>query len=189
MLLGLIAGRGNSSVTFPPFHKAFTLDGGLPHPPRQARRNLSQGLLLQESLPRVLTPGGWFVAAVPLADSTQAAVLGRRWSQATEAPRHVSIPSQKALYTVAGKVGFERLALKADAASQTAAFVGLSLMPGAATTHCESPDRVKALLSRGLAAAISVAAIPWSLLDAYVLKRPAAGLFFARKPERQPTSP
>ena len=39
------------------------------------------------------------------------------------------------------------------------------------------------------AAAISVAAIPWSLLDAYVLKRPAAGLFFARKPERQPTSP
>jgi len=62
-------------------------------------------------------------------------------------------------------------------------------MPGAATTHCESPDRVKALLSRGLAAAISVAAIPWSWLDAYVLKRPAAGLFFARKPERQPTSP
>jgi len=138
---------------------------------------------------RVLTPGGWFVAATPLADSTQAAVLGRRWSQATEAPRHVSIPSQKALYTVAGKVGFERLALKADATSQTAAFVGFSLMPGAATTHCESPDRVKALLSRGLAAAISVAAIPWSLLDAYVLKRPAAGLFFARKPERQPTPP
>jgi SAM-dependent methyltransferase len=42
----------------------------------------------------LLSPGGWFVAAVPLADSWQARYFGRRWSQISEAPRHVTIPSR-----------------------------------------------------------------------------------------------
>jgi SAM-dependent methyltransferase len=146
--------------------------------------HVPDALQMVGSCARLLRPGGWFVAAVPLADSAQARWLGARWMQVTEAPRHLSLPSRAGLLALASRARLVNARVRPDSLWTCAAQVGLSLFPGAATTHVYGRrDRLGSLFSRALAGAVSVLAVPWCVAENYWFRRPACGLLFAQRPE------
>jgi SAM-dependent methyltransferase len=81
----------------------------------------------------LLRPGGWLVLGLPVLDSLQARVLGRRWSAITEAPRHVVLPSFEGARRLLAGAGFEDLRWAPAPLLENAGHVALSLLPGAAT--------------------------------------------------------
>ncbi|MCI0462373.1 MAG: class I SAM-dependent methyltransferase [Gemmataceae bacterium] len=129
----------------------------------------------------LLKPGGWFVAASPLIDSLQAELLKRHWLAVTEAPRHLSLPSQQGFREVCRRAGGTAVELRHDATLNCAGFWGLSLVPGATSSLANTRRRL-VLLQRMLAASVSALLVPWCLLENLVLRRPAAGMVFTRKP-------
>jgi SAM-dependent methyltransferase len=131
---------------------------------------------------RLLRPGGWFVGVVPMLDGLQAAYLGRRWVNVTEAPRHLSLPTREGMRRACQAAGYEEVSLRADSVLQCAALVGLSLFPGCATTHLYGGDRVRSLILRVLAGATSLLALPWCMIENHVLRRPGHAMLFARRP-------
>lgn len=131
---------------------------------------------------QLLKPGGWFVGAVPLVDSLQARLFQERWMNVTEAPRHLSLPSQEGIKRVCRRVGFDKVAIRPDSAFACAAIVGLSLVPGAATTHLYGGASPRRALARLLAGAVTVLSVPWCLVDNHLRRRPALGMVFAQRP-------
>ena len=132
----------------------------------------------------LLRPGGLLVVCLPLADSVQARVLGRRWAAFTEAPRHIALPSRAALAALLHACGFDResMAFRADDALSCAAEAGLSLVPAGCTGRAYGTPGAGAMMGRLLGALASVACIPWALADQFLLRRPAHGILMARKP-------
>lgn len=131
---------------------------------------------------KVLKPGGWFVGAVPLVDHLQVRCFGKRWVGISEAPRHLSLPSKKGLLEVCRRAGFTSLFLRPDTALACASHIGLSLFPGAATSHVYGGGARSRMGQRLLAGASTLVSIPWCLAENHLLKRPAQALVFAQKP-------
>ncbi len=131
----------------------------------------------------LLRPGGRLVVCLPLADSVQARVLGRRWAAFTEAPRHLALPSQTALAALLAECGFAResMAFHADDVLSCAAEAGLSLVPASCTGRAYTAPGAAAMMGRLLGAMASVACIPWAFADQFLLGRPAHGILMARK--------
>jgi SAM-dependent methyltransferase len=136
----------------------------------------------------LLRPGGWMVLAVPYIDSVQAGWLRGRWSTVTEAPRHLSIPSRQAMKHLCHRAGFDPVLLRPDSIFMCAGVLGLSLVPGSATTHVYGGGRLRALASRFLGAGVTALALPWCWLENHLFRQPAIGMVFARKPD-SPASP
>jgi SAM-dependent methyltransferase len=130
----------------------------------------------------LLKPGGWLAAAVPLIDALQARVLGKWWSSVTEAPRHLTLPTQQGVAGVFRDAGFEAVAVRPDAALSCAAQLSLSLFPGAAMTHTYGRGTVWPLVNRLACAAATFGLIPWALFESHVMGFPANGIVFGRKP-------
>jgi SAM-dependent methyltransferase len=130
----------------------------------------------------LLKPGGWFAAAVPLIDSVQARVLRSRWVAVTEAPRHLTLPTAAGLRIACRRVGFDRVEFRPDATLNCAGALVLSLLPGVATTHLVGGGRWRAVLTGALAALLTVLSLPVCLVENYLVRRPALGMVFARKP-------
>ncbi len=131
---------------------------------------------------QLLKPGGYFVGAVPLMDSSQARLFQARWMNVTEAPRHLSLPSQEGMKRVCSRAGFEQVTIRPDSVLTCAGIVGLSVLPGAASTQSYGDGRLQTLLTRLLAGALAIFSVPWCLVDNYLLRRPALGIVFAVKP-------
>lgn len=131
---------------------------------------------------RLLKPGGWLAAAVPLSDSVQAAVFGTHWGQATEIPRHVSLPSRQGALRALTIAGFEppSLTFVPDTTMACASVAGSSLFPQSAVSYV--PGRRSFPWARYAGAAATLAAIPWALADALLFQRPAMGIIFAHRP-------
>ncbi|HZN36398.1 MAG TPA: class I SAM-dependent methyltransferase [Pirellulaceae bacterium] len=132
----------------------------------------------------LLRPGGWMVGVVPLIDSAQIALFGRRDINLREAPRHLSIPTQQALRTACVRAGYapDTFRLLPDTPLSCAGSAGLSLFPSANTTHVYGSRRWWRVAWR-LCGAASVAALaPWMLVENYLLKRPVMGMLFAQRP-------
>lgn len=135
---------------------------------------------------RMLKPGGWFVAAVPLVDSVQASVFGARWYQVTEAPRHVALPSQKSLLQLARICGYEQAFLKVDSLRTCASVAAMTLCPSAMTNCVYGRKGVGTIGIRFLATLLAAGALPWCWLEGHVLRRPACGVVYMRKPGSLP---
>jgi SAM-dependent methyltransferase len=131
---------------------------------------------------RVLRPGGWFMATVPMGDSLQANWLGARWCGVSEAPRHLNLPSHEGLQRACGLLGFGRVEIRSDSLLNCAGLVGLSLLPDASTTHVYGGGGVRAIVNRALAAGITVGSLPFCFVESHVANRPATALVFAQKP-------
>lgn len=131
---------------------------------------------------RVLRPRGWLVATIPMGDSLQAAVLRERWCNVREAPRHLNLPSHEGVQRACRTVGFERVLIRPDSLLNSAGLVGLSLLPGAATTAVYSKGSPRAVANRVLGAAVTLAALPLCYLESHLAQRPATALVFAQKP-------
>ncbi len=129
----------------------------------------------------ILRPGGWLVVIVPLADSIQAKYLQKKWIGYTEAPRHLTVPSQDGMNQLLTREGFVVERQLPDALMSNAGMWALSLFPWLAFTH-RKPSKVRQLITSGLAFLSTVAATPFTLVEHILSKKPAAGMFFARKP-------
>jgi 2-polyprenyl-3-methyl-5-hydroxy-6-metoxy-1,4-benzoquinol methylase len=130
----------------------------------------------------LLKPGGWAVITTPMVDSLQSQMFGPRWAAATEAPRHLSLPTKKGVRTALERHGFRDVLCSFDSAWMAAGHFGLSAFPGAATTHFYQQGRVKALLNRAMGAGAALLSMPWAWLENVVWQRPALGMIFGRKP-------
>jgi SAM-dependent methyltransferase len=130
---------------------------------------------------RLLRPGGWFVATIPMGDSLQATLLKRYWCGVREAPRHLNLPSQAGLRRLCQDVGYADVQIYADSVLNCAGLVGLSLLPDSATTRVYGEGSVRAIASRLLAAAVTVGSLPLCYLESHVAKRPATAMVFARR--------
>jgi SAM-dependent methyltransferase len=130
----------------------------------------------------LLKPGGWIVITTPMVDSMQSQFFGRRWAAATEAPRHLSLPTKKGVRIALERRGFTDVNASYDSAWMAAGHFGLSAVPGAATTLFYEQGKVKALFNRGMGAAAALLSMPWCWLENVVWRRPALGMIFARKP-------
>jgi SAM-dependent methyltransferase len=130
----------------------------------------------------ILKPGGWFVGVAPLVDSFQVRLFRARSQMVTEAPRHVTLPSQEGLRRLCSRAGFEKVAVRPDSPLDCAALVGLSLFPGSTTHRVYAGGRLGAVLARLSAAVVTALSYPWCLVENYLLRRPAVGMIFARKP-------
>lgn len=130
----------------------------------------------------LLRPGGWLAAAVPLVDSPQARALGKRWAGVTEAPRHLTLPTQGAMAGVFRDVGFENVNVRPDAVLSCAAQLSLSLITGSEMTHAYGRRSLWPLVNRVLCAAATFAVIPYCLFENHALGLPPNGVVFGRKP-------
>lgn len=132
----------------------------------------------------LLEPGGWFAGSVPLIDSVQASVFGDRWICIKEAPRHISFPSRDAIVKLGQEVGYQNVSIRPDSVPANAAFVGITMVPSAATGFVYGNSRPASLFTRLLGASMAFASVPWCWFDNYVLKRPGAGIVFAQRPPK-----
>jgi SAM-dependent methyltransferase len=109
---------------------------------------------------RLLRPGGWFAAAVPLVDSPQSRLFGKRWIAVADAPRHVAVPSRLGMKKLCNRYGFDpqSLVIAADSALSNAAPIAMSLLPGSSTTKAYASGRLVATAQRLLAAACTLPA-------------------------------
>lgn len=133
----------------------------------------------------LLKPGGWMAAAVPFIDSVQARVFGKRWINVVEAPRHLSLPTQRGMTTACRAAGFDRINLVPDSALNCAGQIASSLVPGATLTHVYGQSKIGPLLRRAVGAAAMFASVPWCLLENHVLGRCPLGVVMAQKPDRK----
>lgn len=130
----------------------------------------------------MLKPGGWMVAGVPLADSAQSRMLGRRWTQYCEAPRHVAIPSQKGIQKATRASGFDEVKIVPANVLDCASYFSLSLIPSAATSFSYSGSGFATHMPRLAAGLLAVLYSPVATVENYLLKLPAGSLVLARKP-------
>lgn len=141
-------------------------------------RNVQQML---ESCYLLLKPGGWFAAAVPLIDSLQASAFGARWSQVTEAPRHISLPSRRGLRTALQQAGFTQIKLVADSAATCASSIALSLVPNATFCASYGQRRPAGFLRRLLAIGTALVSVPWCAFENGIARRPGIGIFLGKR--------
>jgi SAM-dependent methyltransferase len=132
----------------------------------------------------LLRPGGWLVAEVPLLDSVQAHVLGRRWLGTADI-RHVAVPTREGMRRACRTAGFDTMKVLPESLLTCAGLYALSVLPGATTTAVYSNRGRAALARRLLAGALTACIIPWVAVENYLVRRPGHGLVFARKPGRQ----
>jgi SAM-dependent methyltransferase len=131
----------------------------------------------------LLKPGGWFVGAIPLADSLQAAWFQARWSQATEAPRHISLPSKRGVCTACELAGFVNVSVTADSRHICAEAFALSVVPGAMASGIYGRGGWTATSARFVGMAVMLLVSPWCWTETHVFQRPAFGLVLAQKPK------
>jgi SAM-dependent methyltransferase len=129
---------------------------------------------------QILRPGGWLVVIVPLADSIQAKYLKERWIGFTEAPRHLTVPSQAGMRQLLIRTGFRIERELPDALMSNAGMWALSLFPWLAFTH-RKPSKLRQIITSGLGFLTTLAATPLTIVEHLFSKKPAAGMFFARK--------
>jgi SAM-dependent methyltransferase len=130
----------------------------------------------------LLKPGGWFAAAVPLSDSLQAAAFGPRWSQVTEAPRHISLPSRGGIRSALQQAGFTGIRVFADSAASSASAVALSLVPSG--TACASYGKFRrwGILQRLVAVVTALLAVPGCIFESQIARRPGMAIVLGRRP-------
>jgi SAM-dependent methyltransferase len=131
----------------------------------------------------VLRPGGWVVIAVPVIDSAQARVFGPRWSQVTEAPRHISLPSRRGLSLLLRGAGFTDVRSTAMPLLDNAGVIVMSLLPGAATPQAYGRDAgtLAPLVRRAAAALLLPLAVIAAAADR-LTGRPGMTMVCARRP-------
>lgn len=132
---------------------------------------------------RVLRPGGWLVAQVPLMDSWQGSLFKSRWCAVTDAPRHTGIPTQRGMEQLLRRCGLRLYGFLRASLLDSAGTFALSLIPRATTPICYGRhSSTSRLLWRLLGLAFTLVGAPFSWLEA-LSGHPRAAIFFAQKLE------
>jgi hypothetical protein len=137
---------------------------------------------------RLLKPGGWFVGAVPVCDGLQARLFGERWLHVTEAPRHLSLPSTLGLLQAASLAGYQSMQIRPDSLLNCAGIVGGSLFPGSdLVSDLRSASGYgcwTAIARRMLGGLCAIAALPFCLVENYLLGETSHAMLFAQVPSQ-----
>ncbi|MGL4420825.1 MAG: class I SAM-dependent methyltransferase, partial [Gemmataceae bacterium] len=131
---------------------------------------------------RVLKPGGLIGIAVPLVDGVHARLFGDRWIGVTEAPRHISLPTQQGLLTLLGNAGFESPRVRADEFLNCSGVLAMSLLPAVSLTHAYGQSRLSAILPRLFGAVLTIPSGLFTIYENYIARQPSVGFITARKP-------
>ncbi len=131
----------------------------------------------------LIKPGGWFVSTVPFVDSVQARLFKSRWSGASEAPRHLSLPSHEGIARVCRQAGFDSVTIRPGTLLDCAGVLVLSLLPNTGSRHFRQSLPLHTLIASAAGGLAGLAAIPWCLIENYLLRRPSMGIVFSHKPE------
>lgn len=124
---------------------------------------------------QLLRPQGVLAGAVPAGNGTLCRLLGRSYEPVTEAPRHVTLPSDAGIMSAFASTGFRDIRLVRGSIVNVAGCVALSIVP-ASTTSCGAPPLQTALLG----GAIAMAALPLAAITE-VFMRPSEVLFAATR--------
>ncbi len=127
---------------------------------------------------RLLKPGGRLIITIPMMGSLQARLFGSSWCAVTEAPRHLSIPSQEGIRRQLREAGFEEPRFYPDTLLNEVGTAVLSLFPAAGRRHQRGTVSVLPFM----AAVLGLACLPlgWAGI---LLNRSAISLVAARKPK------
>jgi SAM-dependent methyltransferase len=129
----------------------------------------------------MLRPGGWCVLGAPLLDSWQSRRFGRSWINATEAPRHLSLPTQRGIRLALKRFGAENIHFETDSLLNSAGAYASSALPGGTLTHAYGgASKLGRRLWGGL---IALGALPISYFEERILKSYPCGLIMAQKPK------
>ena len=132
---------------------------------------------------QLLKPNRWIVCVVPLVDSLQAGLFKSRWTGASEAPRHLSLPSRQGVRKILYKVGFDKVVIHPNSLLDCLGVFVLSLLPSVGRRHFDQRSWFQMALQSAMATGIGLLAVPWCISENYLFRRPAVGMVFARKPE------
>jgi SAM-dependent methyltransferase len=135
-----------------------------------------------EACATLLKPGGWLVLANPLFDSIQSRIFGRRWINVTEAPRHVSLPTQAGLRVAFLHASLEPGPVLPDSVLNCAGLVGLSAVSGANLTAAYGKSGGRSIAARAAGGIVALASLPGCAVENHLIGRPPVGLALARKP-------
>lgn len=129
-----------------------------------------------------LQPGGHLVVTIPMMESFQAALFGARWSAATEAPRHLSIPSRKGIHHLLTKVGFQSISFQPDVFLNNLGVAVLSAVPVLGKRHLDGAGQngIPATLLPLAAAGAGLLLLPLCAAER-LLNRSAIVMVTARK--------
>ncbi len=136
---------------------------------------------------RILKAAGWLVLEVPVIDSWQATVLGRRWHAVTEAPRHLALPSCGGVQRLLTSAGFTDVRSVPGPLLDNAGIIALSLLPGATTARSHgSSSTLGSLLRRCVGAALVLPGIVLAATERLSFAGARAGtmMFCGRKSPR-----
>jgi len=130
---------------------------------------------------RLLRPGGWIVAMVPILYGWQL-FLGIYWHQVREAPRHVALPTPEGMHHLFNACGFELHTWEAGDLIDEAGIFALSILPASASAiACASPG-LRRLVYRIAGGVLTGLAIPLAVAGR-MIAGPSIGVFFARRPK------
>jgi SAM-dependent methyltransferase len=131
---------------------------------------------------RLLRPGGWVVAMVPVLDSWQARILGACWFQVQEVPRHVSLPTRAGMRALFTRNGLLPQTWEGEPLLNRAGIIALSLVSSAKSdVACATTEISSRLIRRAAGALTMIACLPLAVLEG-MAGSPGAAVFFARKP-------
>ncbi len=130
---------------------------------------------------RLIRPGGSLALATLVIDSQQALFWKKSWSGVTEAPRHVSIPSEEGLRTACREAGFTQVRVVPDSTLACAGVWMLSLFPVLGRRDAGSVPAFIRLPIQALSLVLSLFIVPWCWIENHIIRRPALVFVLARK--------
>lgn len=131
---------------------------------------------------RVLKPGGVIALGLPFIDSWQAQLFKKNWINITEAPRHLSLPTQAGIRTALTTCGFGDVKVIPDALLNCSGGFASSAVSGATLTHAYGGKDPFALVRRAWGAAVMFASLPFSAAENFSAGKPALAMACGRKP-------
>lgn len=134
----------------------------------------------------LLKPGGRFVIGVPLKDGATANLFGKHNNNVTEAPRHVSLPTQKSIQILAHRAGMEVINIHGESILECASGVALSLMSKLQCRKASNLEYLESVKYSSIAARlfmgmVAYVACPWIWFENYILKKPFVAIIILRK--------
>jgi SAM-dependent methyltransferase len=130
----------------------------------------------------LLKPAGWLAMHLPIVESFQCRVFRSRHVVVTEAPRHVTLPSLKGIERLFSEFGCDPVAFCPDRVLGCAGTFALSVFPLARTPRVYGTGGWLNWSIRAFAGMVTLLAIPWALVENYVIKQPAMIFVFVKKP-------
>ncbi len=136
----------------------------------------------------LLKPGGLLILGLPMIDSLQASLLGKRWCCLEAAPRHLSVPTKKGLKIFVENGGFEDISIRSDGVMLNSIGYAHSIIPKCMHAHTPAVKTLSSVLIytfyRIAGMLCTYCCIPLAALEKFT-GRSGMCIISARKPLKQ----